>query len=74
MFHARLCSDLCLDSSLLKEKIVVCDKSTGWNEAFRPGALGSITLDEDYFVVPLPSSGLTSHNHDLVKSYINSTK
>ncbi|XP_075644376.1 subtilisin-like protease SBT4.3 isoform X2 [Castanea sativa] len=70
---ARLCSDHCLDSSLVKEKIVVCDKSTGWNEAFRAGALGSITLDEDYFVVPLPSSGLTSHNHDLVKSYINST-
>ncbi|KAK7820490.1 subtilisin-like protease sbt4.6 [Quercus suber] len=72
------CSDadarhLSLDSSLVKKKIVVCDKSTGWNEAFRAGALGSITLDEDYFVVPLPSSGLTSHNRDLVKSYINST-
>jgi hypothetical protein len=58
----------------VKEKIVVCDKPTGCAEAFRAGALGSIILNEVSFVVPLPSSGLTYQNYDLVKSYINSTK
>ncbi|XP_050280574.1 subtilisin-like protease SBT4.13 [Quercus robur] len=77
--EARFCLENCLDSDLVKGKIVVCNEATGRKEAFRAGALGVITLIGEEradvsFVVPLPSSALTAKNYDLVKSFINSTK
>ncbi|KAL4599122.1 hypothetical protein ACB092_11G104600 [Castanea dentata] len=74
---ARICLENCLDSDLVKGKIVVCNEATGRREAFRAGALGVITLIGEEradvsFVVPLPSSALTAKNYDLVKSSINS--
>jgi hypothetical protein len=70
----------CLNGSLVKGKIVVCDSTDRWGEAFRAGAVGSITLDnietmQDFnYVLPLPTSTLTAHRHLVVKSYLNSTK
>jgi hypothetical protein len=69
-----------LNSSLVKGKIVVCDGSEGWGEAFRAGALGSIVLegfttDQDFIVVlPLPTSALEGSQYLVVRSYVNSTK
>ncbi|KAM4071612.1 hypothetical protein ACB094_11G074100 [Castanea mollissima] len=76
---ARFCLENCLDSDLVKGKIVVCDEVTGRREASRAGAVGVITLIGEEradvsFIVPLPSSALTAKNYDLVKSSINSTK
>lgn len=59
---------------------MVCDWGEGWEEAFRAGALGSIMLDSETmqeftnFALPIPTSGLTAEKHDVVKSYMNSTK
>ena len=78
MFNIRLCTPFCLDSNLVKGKIVVCDLGSGLEEATRAGALGAITINkgrEDVaFVVPLPASALTVNNLDVVKSFINSTR
>ncbi|XP_059458228.1 subtilisin-like protease SBT4.13 [Corylus avellana] len=77
---ARVCSAGCLNSSLVKGKIVVCDWANGWGEAFRAGAVGSITLDNIEkmhgfnYVLPLPTSTLTAHKYGVVKTYVNSTK
>ncbi|KAL4599121.1 hypothetical protein ACB092_11G104500 [Castanea dentata] len=74
----RLCADTCLDSKLVEGKIVVCDQASGRKEAFRAGAIGAITTndgrDDIASVVPFPTSALTDTDHDIVKSFINSTK
>ncbi|XVE79674.1 hypothetical protein DITRI_Ditri14bG0077100 [Diplodiscus trichospermus] len=72
---ARRCS--CLDSGLVKGKIVLCDEVRGQNEAHMAGAIGTILLtglDNVSFVAPLPASALIAENYDSVKSYLTSTK
>ncbi|KAF8397396.1 hypothetical protein HHK36_016309 [Tetracentron sinense] len=77
-FSARICSSGCLDDSLVKGKIVLCEDMHGLGEARRAGALGSILVDSDFgdvaFVLSLPASVLSIHDGDKVKSYMNSTK
>ncbi|KAK8641430.1 hypothetical protein V6N13_010836 [Hibiscus sabdariffa] len=76
--EARMCSESCLDNSLVKGKIALCDQFIGNFEAHNAGAAGAIVLNDQSdnvsFVTPLPASALNVRNCDLVKSYINSTK
>ncbi|XVF68657.1 hypothetical protein PTKIN_Ptkin11bG0019000 [Pterospermum kingtungense] len=75
--NAGLCDSGCLNSTLVKNKIVLCDVSTGLDEAYGSGALGSILptrIDNVSFVVPLPVSALSTDNYASVMSYMNTTK
>ncbi|GMI92179.1 subtilase 4.13 [Hibiscus trionum] len=76
--EARMCSESCLDSSLVKGKIAVCDQFIGNFEAHSAGAAGAIVLNDQAdnvsFVTPLPASALNVRDYDLVMSYMNSTK
>ncbi|EOY34210.1 Subtilase family protein, putative isoform 1 [Theobroma cacao] len=74
---ARVCETGCLNSTLVKEKIVLCDQFRGNNEARDAGAAGSILkteIDDVSFVLPLAASALSTDNYESVKSYLNSTK
>ncbi|XP_012472763.1 subtilisin-like protease SBT4.4 [Gossypium raimondii] len=74
---ARACHGHCLNKTLVKNKIVLCDEMDGVDAAYDAGALGVITkydLDDVSFVVPLPAITLSSKDYDLVISYFNSTK
>ncbi|VVA32685.1 PREDICTED: subtilisin [Prunus dulcis] len=75
--YAGICSPGCLDRDLVKGKIVVCDKFGGNVEAHKAGALGSIlhtSAPDVSFVVPLPATGLSNQDYNVVKSFLNSTK
>ncbi|GMJ00869.1 hypothetical protein like AT5G59100 [Hibiscus trionum] len=75
--NARLCISGCLNRSLVKNKIVLCDDMHGLAEAHDAGALGSIlqtSFQNLSLVVPLPASALSADNFDSLKSYQNSTK
>ncbi|GMJ00872.1 hypothetical protein like AT3G46850 [Hibiscus trionum] len=83
---ARSCISGCLNRSLVKNKIVLCDDMDGLDEAHDAGALGSIlpavstrSLQQTSFlnvslVVPLPALALSTDDFDSLKSYQNSTK
>ncbi|TYH56211.1 hypothetical protein ES332_D08G002000v1 [Gossypium tomentosum] len=76
-FSARLCLPNCLNKTLVKNKIILCDDMQGVDEAYNAGALGLITKyrsDDVSFVVPLPAITLSSKDYDSVTSYLNSTK
>ncbi|KAM1276870.1 hypothetical protein ACFX13_030035 [Malus domestica] len=74
---AGFCKCGCLDSDSVKGKIVVCDAGYGDTTAYDSGALGSILHNDntdDLSQVPiLPTTMLMMEEHNLVKSYINST-
>ncbi|OMO91383.1 hypothetical protein COLO4_18413 [Corchorus olitorius] len=74
---ASICFEDCLNETLVKDKIVLCDELEGFVEAQNAGAVGSIVksaFDNVSFVVSLPASALSSDDYDLVLSYHNSTK
>ncbi|KAL6275760.1 hypothetical protein ACE6H2_019361 [Prunus campanulata] len=77
---AGSCEQGCLDSDLVKGKIVLCDRYTsGVSEAYKVGALGSIltnyiNIDDASFVLPLPASTLNNTEYNEVLSYMNSTR
>ncbi|KAK7826153.1 subtilisin-like protease sbt4.3 [Quercus suber] len=78
---ASECSDSsvgCLNSTLVKGKIVLCNKPQGDDGASSAGAVGSILKNEpfeyDASIFLLPASSLSADRHDIVASYINSTK
>ncbi|KAG8484769.1 hypothetical protein CXB51_021286 [Gossypium anomalum] len=76
-FSARLCLPNCLNKTLVKKKIILCDDMQGVDEAYNAGALGLITKyrsNNVSFVVPLPAITLSSKDYDSVASYLNSTK
>ncbi|KAL4384682.1 hypothetical protein GQ457_15G028710 [Hibiscus cannabinus] len=68
----------CLNKSLVKNKIVVCDELVyGLPEARDAGALGTILrtpLQNISIVVPLPASALGTDDYSSLMSYLNSTK
>ncbi|KAL0008343.1 hypothetical protein SO802_009845 [Lithocarpus litseifolius] len=76
--HFRYCKEGCLDKTLVKGKYVLCKSNTGDYEAFDAGALGAIVRNEPYMefsdIVALPAVLLSAKEHDLVLSYVNSTK
>ncbi|KAB2080883.1 hypothetical protein ES319_A05G096300v1 [Gossypium barbadense] len=73
---ARLCSESCVDSKLVKGKIVLCDNTGSDSVVYSAGAAGSIVLDDlpVSFITPLPSPSLNARDYDLLLSYKNSTK
>ncbi|XP_021894456.1 subtilisin-like protease SBT4.4 [Carica papaya] len=75
---SQYCPEGCLDSNLVKGKIVLCDDYDGSTEAHRVGAVGSIMRSTIFvnisFVEPLPASGLTDKDYEIVQAYINATK
>ncbi|CAK7331400.1 unnamed protein product [Dovyalis caffra] len=74
--EARLCDPDCLDSALVKGKILLCDATYGRSAAKRLGSLGMIMLnseDDLSFLLSSPALGLTEDKYNAVKSYINST-
>ncbi|TYH56225.1 hypothetical protein ES332_D08G002600v1 [Gossypium tomentosum] len=76
-FSARLCFPNCLNKTLVKNKIILCDDMQGVDEAYNAGALGLITkygFDDVAYVVPMPAITLSSKDYDSVTSYLNSTK
>ncbi|CAK9137089.1 unnamed protein product [Ilex paraguariensis] len=77
-FSAQLCSEGCLDSGLVKGKIVLCNDAKGIKEVHRAGAFGAIAqsgeLTDVSIIVPLPASVLSAKDIDLVQRYMNSSK
>ncbi|KAK8544363.1 hypothetical protein V6N13_056145 [Hibiscus sabdariffa] len=75
---ARLCEPDCLNTSLVKNKIVVCDAMyRGLEETHDAGALGSIVqtkYQNTSLVVPFPASALKADDFKSLQSYLNSTK
>ncbi|XVF20153.1 hypothetical protein REPUB_Repub11eG0173700 [Reevesia pubescens] len=74
---ARACFFNCLNGSIVKDKIVLCDESAGLDEAYAKSAIGTIfptRFDNLSFVVPLPASALSTDKFNAVKSYYRSTK
>ncbi|XP_031286386.1 subtilisin-like protease SBT4.3 isoform X2 [Pistacia vera] len=69
------CSGTCLNSSLVKGKIVLCEQPTGDIAAHRAGAAGSIIENSLLsFVVSLPATSVTSSDYDSIIDYMDSTK
>ncbi|XP_024028105.1 subtilisin-like protease SBT4.6 isoform X2 [Morus notabilis] len=76
------CSELCeegfLDRCLVEGTIVLCDRVIGIKEAYRAGALGSISVDGTFsdvsFVSPLPAVTLNQTNYMAIISYLCSTE
>ncbi|KAK4429954.1 Subtilisin-like protease SBT4.3 [Sesamum alatum] len=69
---------MCLEKSLVKGKIVLCNTYTGIIEAYNVGALGSVALS-DYitdvsFILPIAASSLHEQDFHVVQSYFGSTK
>ncbi|GMI78097.1 hypothetical protein like AT3G46850 [Hibiscus trionum] len=74
---ARACQRGCLNKTLVKNKIVVCDQMYGQVESYEAGALGSVypaSFENVSFVVPMPSTALKDESFISLKSYLNSTK
>ncbi|XP_074369987.1 subtilisin-like protease SBT4.3 [Apium graveolens] len=77
---AKRCASGCLDSELVKGKIIVCrDNSNALDEASRAGSLGSVVYnDVPYYnysdIYPIPTSFLSTDDFSLVEDYLNSTK
>lgn len=77
-FDFRMCQDECLDSKLVKGKIVLCNASRGVMETNRVGAIGVIgqrSKAENFaHVVPLPASGFAAKDFGTILSYFKSAK
>ncbi|KAL9283962.1 Subtilisin-like protease SBT4.3 [Arabidopsis thaliana] len=76
--QAGYCSSGCVDSELVKGKIVLCDDFLGYREAYLAGAIGVIVqntlLPDSAFVVPFPASSLGFEDYKSIKSYIESAE
>ncbi|KAI3467394.1 hypothetical protein Pfo_024057 [Paulownia fortunei] len=72
------CLPGCLESSLVKGKIVLCNTHSGIIEAFRVGALGAVALSnyisDVSFILPIAASSLHDLDFLMVHSYFGSTK
>ncbi|KAL9451325.1 hypothetical protein AB3S75_012980 [Citrus x aurantiifolia] len=69
----------CLDSTLAKGKILICQSSDQFSEVLRSGAGGSVSLNDDKigkvsFVVSFPSVAVSKDNFTSIYSYLKSTK
>ncbi|XP_050235780.1 subtilisin-like protease SBT4.4 [Mercurialis annua] len=74
---ARFCTSNCLNSNLVKGKIVICEDGSGESETERAGAVGAILpsdgTDEDVSYVSSSSFlYLTNDSFSTVISYVNS--
>ncbi|XP_024197461.2 subtilisin-like protease SBT4.3 [Rosa chinensis] len=76
-FEAGRCSYGCLDSGLVKGKVVLCDVPNRVDEAYVSGAVGFILrvdYDDVSEIVPFPATAFAGKEHSLIKLYTNSTK
>ncbi|XP_019085742.1 PREDICTED: subtilisin-like protease SBT4.5 [Camelina sativa] len=74
---ARFCSPGCLDSKLVKGKIVLCDSPQNADVAQAMGAVASIAKSRNGDVASIfsfPVSVLSEDEYNTVLSYMNSTK
>ncbi|KAL6585272.1 hypothetical protein OROMI_004561 [Orobanche minor] len=74
---SQQCAEGCLNASLVKKKIVVCDQLVDSTEAYQAGAAGIIKKNTHLLppsVVPFPESWLTPPKFVRLLNYINSTK
>ncbi|EOA25220.1 hypothetical protein CARUB_v10018532mg, partial [Capsella rubella] len=74
---ARLCSPGCLDSKLVKGKIVLCDSVQNPEVAKDMGAVASIVKSqyaEVAMIFSFPVSVLSEKKYNTLLSYVNSTK
>ena len=71
----RLCSENCLERSLVEGKIILCRSITGDKDAHEAGAVGIISEEFDVpSIVPFPVSKLNYEDVNRVESYYISTK
>ncbi|EYU28907.1 hypothetical protein MIMGU_mgv1a024881mg, partial [Erythranthe guttata] len=75
---AKACDYGCLEPSLVKGKIVMCNNYSGIEEVSKAGAVGAI-LQSSYptpvsFVVPTAASSFNESNFNTIQSYFSSTK
>ncbi|KAK9727174.1 hypothetical protein RND81_05G263400 [Saponaria officinalis] len=74
---AKSCSEGCLDKSLVKKKITVCDDTGPYATPLRAGAIGVLAVssaDMLSFTSPLPAAPLNDSSFAALISYLNSTK
>ncbi|KAK9727173.1 hypothetical protein RND81_05G263300 [Saponaria officinalis] len=74
---AKSCSEGCLDKSLVKKKITVCNNTLPYATALRAGAIGVLavsSVDAFSFITPLPAAPLNDSSFAALISYLNSTK
>ncbi|WCJ20439.1 subtilase family protein [Euphorbia peplus] len=76
---ANTCMEDCLNNTLVKGKIVLCDDTSGIMEAKRAGAFGTILRDNGMYEavpypVPIPAAILKSDEYDAVTSYMQSSQ
>ncbi|XP_021894462.1 subtilisin-like protease SBT4.6 [Carica papaya] len=72
---AGMCEEGCLDSDLVKRKIVVCDQKKGFAVVQKAGGVGAVLKDmivseNITSVFSLPASALVPDNYEKVKSYL----
>lgn len=76
----RTCAFGCLDSELVKGKIILCRNNVdALEEASRAGSLGSVVYNNlaSYnfsAIYPIPGSLLSTDDFSLVEDYLNSTR
>ncbi|KAL3632147.1 hypothetical protein CASFOL_025131 [Castilleja foliolosa] len=74
---SQRCEEGCLNSTLVKNKIVICNELVDSTEAYLSGAAGIIKKNVPLFpsfVVPFPESWLAPSKFAQLLDYINSTK
>ncbi|KAJ4829906.1 hypothetical protein Tsubulata_025135 [Turnera subulata] len=75
---ARMCEADCLNSTLVKGKIVLCERTGGVSASRDNGAVGTILLsrtpDNIPFIRSAPATSLTPNDYNLVQSYTAYTK
>lgn len=68
----------CLDSGLVKGKIVLCDEIGGYSVVQDAGGLGSLlkakSSEASSNLFPVPVSALVDVDYDTVKEYIKTTE
>lgn len=78
LWHFSLCSADCLNSSLVKGKIVACDSGGVEDEVKRAGAIGAILnsslRDDTSFVFSLPAVVPSGEKYSALPNYLNSSR
>ncbi|KAK4399884.1 Subtilisin-like protease SBT4.4 [Sesamum angolense] len=74
--EAKSCEDGCLNSRLVKGKILICEDAHRQREAMDAGAYGVIEMADDEFssVTAFPASDLSPENIRQIQDYAKNTK
>lgn len=78
LFNFRECNPGCVNGSLVKGKIVICQSFKNYPEVRKAGAAGSVLLNNEFdrvsFVVSLPAVAVSQDSLSSLISYKESTK